>query len=163
VNGRKLGVAVDDVGDSEPGQAELAEPLGMTEGEAIEREEVAAELPIVARMVIEIRSDGTRTVARGAIEDSLAGEQVAVEAEAGSPLELSRALTKMVLSAPFAALLRRGKPEDSLLQTERVGLRDGVREGVREGLGALKRELGQRLGQRLDRTSRGRTREPDDG
>jgi hypothetical protein len=65
------------------------------------------ELPVVARMVVEIRSDGTRTVARGAIEDGLEGNTVAVEARAGSPLELSRALAKMLFSVPFANLIER--------------------------------------------------------
>ena len=60
-------------------------------------------------MVVEIRSDGSRTIARGAIEDHLGGQAVGVEARADSPLELSRALAKMVLSAPFAALLGRAK------------------------------------------------------
>ena len=56
----------------------------------------ADELPVVARMVVEIRSGGTRTIARGAVEDLLNDQQVAVEASAGSPLELSRALAKML-------------------------------------------------------------------
>jgi len=81
--------------------------------------ELPDELPIVARMVVEIRSDGSRTIARGAIEDRLHGEQVAVEARADSPLELSRALAKMLFSAPFTALLGRSpgepaKPPDAL-------------------------------------------------
>ncbi|MFO7566550.1 MAG: hypothetical protein R6X02_28160 [Enhygromyxa sp.] len=88
--------------------------------------DAAEELPVVARMVVEIRSDGTRTVARGAIEDQLGGQRVGVEARADSPLELSRALAKMVLSAPFAALLGRAK---------------GSSPGVRRSVGALRRRL----------------------
>jgi hypothetical protein len=64
----------------------------------------ADELPVIARLVVEIRSDGTRTIARGAMEDLTSGQQVAVEARAGSPLELSRALAKLLLSAPLSAL-----------------------------------------------------------
>jgi hypothetical protein len=75
--------------------------------------EAAEELPVVARLVVEIRSDGSRTIARGALEDNLGGQRVGVEARADSPLELSRALAKMVLSAPFAALLGRSTSDGS--------------------------------------------------
>ena len=92
------------------------------------------ELPVVARMVVEIRSDGTRTIARGAIEDRLGGQAVGVEAQADSPLELSRALAKMVLSAPFAALLGRAKGEASNSQS-----------GVIATVGALRRKLRRRF------------------
>ena len=61
------------------------------------------EPPVVARMVIEIRSDGTRTVARGALEDTLSGERVTLEAHGGSPLALARSLMKSLLTAPLLA------------------------------------------------------------
>jgi hypothetical protein len=91
------------------------------------------QLPVVARMVVEIRSDGSRTIARGAIEDHLGGQAVGVEARADSPLELSRALAKMVLSAPFAALLGRAKGDVSPRE-----------KGVLATVGALRRRLGRR-------------------
>jgi nifR3 family TIM-barrel protein len=50
------------------------------------------EPPVVARLIVEIRSDGTRTIARGAIEDALTGERATVEAHGGSPLQLVRPL-----------------------------------------------------------------------
>jgi hypothetical protein len=56
--------------------------------------------PVVARMVVEIRSDGTRTVARGALEDLKSGEKVAIQAQAQSPLALAQQLTKTLLKAP---------------------------------------------------------------
>ncbi len=62
------------------------------------------ELPVVARLVVEIRSDGRRTVARGAMEDIKSGQQVAIEAKGDSPLELALALAKTMLAAP--ALVR---------------------------------------------------------
>ena len=101
------------------------------ENEALEG--VEDELPVVARMVVEIRSDGTRTVARGAIEDRLGGQTVGVEARADSPLELTRALVKMIASAPFAALLGRAKADEPS--------RD---KGVLATVGALRRRLGRR-------------------
>ncbi len=62
-----------------------------------------SELPVVARLVVEIRSDGTRTIARGAIEDMQSGESVALETRASSPFELSLNLAKMLLQAPALA------------------------------------------------------------
>jgi hypothetical protein len=52
---------------------------------ASEAIEEADEPPVVARLVVEIRSDGTRTIARGAIEDAQRGERVAIEARGDSP------------------------------------------------------------------------------
>lgn len=59
--------------------------------------------PVVARMVVEIRSDGTRTIARGALEDLLTGERVALQANAKNPVELARELTKTLLKTPVLA------------------------------------------------------------
>lgn len=65
-------------------------------------------------MVVEIRSDGTRTVARGALEDRLNGEMVQLKLESGSPLALARDLAESLLRTPFfaknavSALLARG-------------------------------------------------------
>jgi hypothetical protein len=61
------------------------------------------ELPVVARMVIEIRSDGRRTIARGALEDRLNDQKVAVRFDAGSPLALARDLTRALLRMPAFA------------------------------------------------------------
>jgi|SRR5688572_21624296 len=79
------------------------------------------EPPVVARMIVEIRSDGTRTVARGALEDIVSGERVKIEASGGSPMALAASLASNLLSTPFmigratSALVRnrigRGKRE----------------------------------------------------
>ena len=61
------------------------------------------EPPVVARMVIEIRSDGTRTIARGALEDALSGERVAVKAEGSTPMALAASLAKTIFTAPALA------------------------------------------------------------
>lgn len=68
---------------------------------SIERE--PDEPPVVARMVIEIRSDGTRTIARGAMEDAQSGERVAIEAKGTSPLSLAASLAKAMFGAPALA------------------------------------------------------------
>jgi hypothetical protein len=71
------------------------------------------ELPVVARLMVEIRSDGSYTVARGAMEDALSGQKVAVEATGSSPLALALSLAKSIAGAPwlarqaFRALMRR--------------------------------------------------------
>lgn len=59
------------------------------------------ELPVVARLIVEVRSDGSRTIARGAMEDAASGTKVAVEASGNSPLELALGLAKSILSAPW--------------------------------------------------------------
>jgi hypothetical protein len=50
---------------------------------------------------VEIRSDGTRTVARGALEDIISGERVKIEAAGGSPMQLAASLASNLLSTPF--------------------------------------------------------------
>jgi len=59
------------------------------------------ELPVVARLIIEVRSDGTRTVARGAMEDAASGAKAAIEARGTTPLELALGLAKSLVSAPW--------------------------------------------------------------
>jgi hypothetical protein len=63
------------------------------------------ELPVVARLVIEIRSDGSRTVARGAMEDARTGEKVELKAEGATPLLLIASLLKSLTDVP--ALVKR--------------------------------------------------------
>jgi hypothetical protein len=57
-------------------------------------------LPVVARLVVEIRSDGRRTIARGALEDAATQQRVAVEARGDSPLQLAIALARSLTSLP---------------------------------------------------------------
>ncbi len=65
--------------------------------------EAPDEPPVVARMVVEIRSDGTRTIARGALEDAMSGERVAVEAHGSTPMALAASLAKSLFAAPMLA------------------------------------------------------------
>jgi hypothetical protein len=60
------------------------------------------DLPVVARLIVEIRSDGSRTLARGALEDVVTGERVSLEANGGSPAQLAASLAGSLLSTPFA-------------------------------------------------------------
>jgi hypothetical protein len=58
------------------------------------------EPPVVARLVIEIRSDGSRTIARGAIEDTASGQRTQVEAVGTSPFQLALALARSLSQLP---------------------------------------------------------------
>jgi hypothetical protein len=78
--------------------------------------ELANEPPVVARLIVEIRSDGTTTVARGAMEDAQSGQKVAILARGTTPLALALSLARSITSAPWLSataksalkLLRRG-------------------------------------------------------
>jgi len=63
----------------------------------------ADEPPVVARLVVEIRSDGSRTIARGALEDRIEGQSVAIEARGSSPLSLALSLARAMTQAPSLA------------------------------------------------------------
>ena len=94
-----------DAGALAPGvvEAELVDgpppPATRPAGPAVRRS-ADDDLPVVARLVVEIRSDGRRTVARGALEDTAGGDSVAVEARGNSPLELALGLAKTMLQLP---------------------------------------------------------------
>jgi hypothetical protein len=61
------------------------------------------EPPVVARLIVEIRSDGTRTIARGALEDAQHGQRTAIEARGDSPLQLAIALARTLAQLPRLA------------------------------------------------------------
>ncbi|MCA1828072.1 MAG: hypothetical protein ABR567_02595 [Myxococcales bacterium] len=61
------------------------------------------EPPVVARLIIEIRSDGSRTIARGMAEDVQQGERVEVHAEGSTPLQLVLSLVKALRDVPSLA------------------------------------------------------------
>jgi len=62
------------------------------------------EPPVVARLIVEIRSDGSRTIARGAIEDVVTGQRTAIEARGTSPLSLALSLAKTMTMLPRFAV-----------------------------------------------------------
>jgi hypothetical protein len=72
-----------------------------TDGERDALEAAATEPPVAARLVIEIRTDGTRTIARGAVEDAIRGERIAVTVAGATPLELALALARAFVEVPF--------------------------------------------------------------
>lgn len=62
--------------------------------------ESADEPPVVARLIVEIRSDGSRTIARGAIEDVQSGQRTTIEARGNSPLQLALQLARALTQLP---------------------------------------------------------------
>jgi hypothetical protein len=58
------------------------------------------EPPVVARLIVEIRSDGSRTIARGAVEDTATGQRTTLEARGESPLQLAIALARALTQLP---------------------------------------------------------------
>jgi hypothetical protein len=58
------------------------------------------EPPVVAQLMIEIRADGSRTIARGALSDLRTGESATVRAEGRTPSELMLALASSLLTLP---------------------------------------------------------------
>jgi hypothetical protein len=70
------------------------------------------EPPVVAQLMIEIRSDGSRTVARGALHDLRNDEHAHVHAEGKTPQDLILSLMGSLLSLPSSTLkLLRTKTE----------------------------------------------------
>ena len=84
---------------SEPPAYKSATGVTTTSGQALPA--TADELPVVARLIVEVRSDGSRTVARGAMEDAATDTRVAIEASGMTPLELALGLAKSILAAPW--------------------------------------------------------------
>jgi hypothetical protein len=75
--------------------------------------EPGKEPPVVARLMVEIRSDGSQTIARGALEDILTGQKVAVRADGTSPAQLARSLASTLVTLPlFAARIARTLKQD---------------------------------------------------
>jgi hypothetical protein len=63
--------------------------------------EKSNEPPVVARLMVEIRSDGTTTIARGAMEDGQTGQKVAIVARGTTPLALALSLARSITAAPW--------------------------------------------------------------
>jgi hypothetical protein len=64
------------------------------------RAELETEPPVVARLIVEIRSDGSRTIARGAVEDTATGQRTTIEARGDSPIQLALALARSLTQLP---------------------------------------------------------------
>jgi hypothetical protein len=84
------------------------------------------EPPVVARLIVEIRSDGRRTIARGAMEDPATGRAVAIEATGRSPFQLALSLARSLVTLPaFGRTAARALLGASLPRRGRGGSRRG--------------------------------------
>lgn len=77
---------------------EAASKLSLRRGSA-ELAEPGPEPPVIARLVVEVRSDGSRTIARGALEAG--GEAAALEARGTTPAQLAASLARSLFTAPL--------------------------------------------------------------
>jgi hypothetical protein len=82
-------------------------PLPVRQAETPDSE-LANEPPVVARLIVEIRSDGTTTVARGAMEDAQSGQKVAILARGTTPLALALSLARSITAAPWLSGAAKG-------------------------------------------------------
>jgi hypothetical protein len=57
-----------------------------------------AEPPVVAQLMIEIRSDGSHTIARGALNDLRVGRSAQLHAAGATPRELVKSLASSLLT-----------------------------------------------------------------
>lgn len=62
--------------------------------------DTSQEPPVVAQLMIEIRSDGSHTIARGALHDLRSQESAHVHAEGKTPAQLIASLLGSLLSLP---------------------------------------------------------------
>ena len=95
--------------------SDAAERDELDTAEPVDIDRARGEPPVVARLVVEIRSDGSRTIARGAMEDAATGRGVAIEASGRSPLQLALSLARSLVTLPAfgrsaRALLRGRSP-----------------------------------------------------
>ena len=78
-------------------------PVTSRKREELDRPRADEDLPVVARLVVEVRSDGSRTVARGGLEDATTGQRVTIDARGDSPATLALALARSIFKMPRLA------------------------------------------------------------
>ena len=122
----------------------------MADPDALQRTNPDDDLPVVARLVIEIRSDGTRTVARGALEQADLGERIGVEARGGSPAALAADLLRAIISLPLHSSLSRWTDHDKSAPKASIQpAQEPAREPAPGMVGQFRRALTGRLRRKL--------------
>lgn len=102
------------------------------------------EPPVVAQLMVEIRSDGSRTIARGALNDLRSGESAQVHAEGRTPGDLMLSLAGSLLSLPATfgqAIFRRSNTPELKKAAEPIatvtsGARDHAADKTNPGNGS---------------------------
>lgn len=84
-----------------------------TEGPDKATIEARDEPPVVAQLMIEIRSDGSHTIARGALHDLRTQESAHVHAEGRTPGQLIASLLNSLLRLPAGTFESLRPPDDS--------------------------------------------------
>jgi hypothetical protein len=84
---------------------------------------LADEPPVVARLVVEIRSDAHRTVARGSLEEAEVGKRTSIQVEGATPSQLLLSLVSAFFRLPafagsVAQALLVGRSRDRLSRRE---------------------------------------------
>src|SRR5450432_3326569 len=97
-------------GEGLPGwRAKLGRPSIPFVPPRIVSDAVAPEPPVVARLVVEIRSDGTTTIARGGVTDVVSGQSTVIEARGSTPLSLAFDLCRSLVGlSTFGVRAARG-------------------------------------------------------
>lgn len=106
-------------GPSDPSDPIEAEVVDIQEAQA-QDVEVDDLPPVVSRLVVEIRSDGRKTMARGAIEDVATGQTVAISADARSLVELSSMLVQSLGQTVGSVVPRLGQRRDGERRGKRL-------------------------------------------
>lgn len=93
----------------------IRDALAKTGGDNKSVPAVRTEPPVVAQLMIEIRSDGSHTIARGALHDLQNNESAQVHAEGQTPAQLITSLLGSLMSLPSGTFQKlRPMPENEL-------------------------------------------------
>jgi len=101
-----------EIANRPPRPVEAAEPVG--------------ELPVVARLVVEIRSDGTTTIARAGLSDELNRQGTVLEARGSTPLALALSLARHLVGLA-SPLLSPARPTPPVSRLSASGEHQGIR------------------------------------
>ena len=98
----------------EPVGAAMADSMGSASlserpPRSVDTRHSSAEPPVVARLVVEIRSDGRTTIARAGVCDDLHRESTMLEARGSTPLSLALSLARHLVELT-RPLLSRSRP-----------------------------------------------------
>lgn len=85
------------------------------------------EPPVVAQLMIEIRADGSRTIARGALNDLRTGESAQVHAEGRTPADLMMSLASSLLALPGSLFDAGSSRRERLKREQRELVNDAPR------------------------------------
>jgi hypothetical protein len=88
-------------------EASRAAQLAARDAERAGELDTTLEPPVVARIVVEVRTDGSSTIARGMLRDFISSETHAIEARGSTPAALAVSLATKLLELPaFGRALR---------------------------------------------------------